>query len=126
MKTDWMITAHARKVLGGIFDPAGKKERLEEVEGLLANPDVWGDQEKYQQLSKEKLTLESCTQTFANLEGFFDDSEVLLEMVKSEQDEDAYNELLAVLDNVDRVLARAALVFAKRYRPWKRSSQAGK
>ena len=105
MKTDWMITAHARKVLGGIFDPAGKKERLEEVEGLLANPDVWGDQEKYQQLSKEKLTLESCTQTFANLEGFFDDSEVLLEMVKSEQDEDAYNELLAVLDNVDRQLS---------------------
>ena len=59
-----MITAHARKVLGGIFDPAGKKERLEEVEGLLANPDVWGDQEKYQQLSKEKLTLESINPSY--------------------------------------------------------------
>jgi len=72
---------------------------------LLENPEVWGDQARYQELSREKQELESCTGTFDTLSGYFDDCDVLFEMVKTDQDEMAYQELISVLDSVDSLLS---------------------
>ena len=72
---------------------------------MLENPEVWGDQARYQELSREKQELESCTGTFDTLSGYFDDCDVLFEMVKTDQDEMAYQELISVLDSVDSLLS---------------------
>ena len=41
-----------RRLLGGIFDYENKKEKLEEVEAELEQPDVWTDPLKAQNLGK--------------------------------------------------------------------------
>ena len=68
------------RALGGIFDLDAKVERLEEVEGLLAEPGVWDEREKFHALNKEKQTLSACIDTFKELGSGFDDIDVLVGM----------------------------------------------
>ena len=75
------------KALGGIFDLDAKVERLEEVEGLLAEPGVWDEREKFQALNKEKQTLSACIDTFKELGSGFDDIDVLVGMAAEDNDE---------------------------------------
>lgn len=77
----------ALKALGGIFDLDAKVERLEEVEGLLAEPGVWDEREKFQALNKEKQTLSACIDTFKELGSGFDDIDVLVGMAAEDNDE---------------------------------------
>jgi peptide chain release factor 2 len=48
---------------GGIFDYAEKKERLQEVELELNEPEIWNDPEKAQALGKERSALENVVAT---------------------------------------------------------------
>ena len=43
---------------GGFFDYDAKKERLEEVERELENPEVWNDPERAQALGRERASLD--------------------------------------------------------------------
>lgn len=45
----------ARTFLGGIFDYDAKKERLEEVNAELEQPDVWNEPERAQALGRAFL-----------------------------------------------------------------------
>ena len=45
---------------GGIFDFDISKERLAEVELELAEPSVWDDPKRAQELGRERSALESC------------------------------------------------------------------
>ncbi|MGN1393324.1 MAG: peptide chain release factor 2 [Succinivibrionaceae bacterium] len=93
------------EVLGRYLDLSSKKERLEEVTCLLELPSVWNDQDKFQLLNKEKLQLENIVSTFDEINQRMDDSNVLLEMVKLDQDEEAYNELQKELDYIESKLS---------------------
>lgn len=74
---------------GGIFDYDLKKERLAEVELELAEPGVWDDPEKAQQLGKERASLEQIVGTIDQIiQGVTDNSE-MLELVAAENDEEA-------------------------------------
>ncbi len=73
---------------GGIFDFENKSHRLEEVNGLLEDPNVWNDAEKAQKLGKEKRSLESVVNTLQSLENGLKDSQELFEMAKEEDDDD--------------------------------------
>lgn len=74
---------------GGIFDYDLKKERLAEVELELAEPGVWDDPEKAQQLGKERASLEQIVETIDQIiQGVADNAE-MLELVAAEDDEEA-------------------------------------
>jgi len=73
---------------GGIFDYENKSQRLEEVNGLLEDPNIWDNAEKAQKLGKEKRSLELIVLNLKNLEAQIEDSQVLLDMAREENDED--------------------------------------
>ncbi|MEE1340629.1 MAG: peptide chain release factor 2 [Succinivibrionaceae bacterium] len=90
--------------LWGYLDLSTKKERLEEVELMLADANVWSDKEKFQAISKEKISLEdlinSCNEVSQNLE----DVKEFVSLLKEDPDEDMYTETLNLLDKVDQKL----------------------
>ena len=43
---------------GGFFDYDAKRERLEEVERELENPDIWNNPERAQALGRERSMLD--------------------------------------------------------------------
>ena len=49
---------------GGIFEIAGKLEEVEELEGLMAQPDFWDNQERAQQVIEQVKRLKSWTGPF--------------------------------------------------------------
>lgn len=73
---------------GGIFDFEGKSQRLEEVNGLLEDPNVWNDSEKAQKLGKEKRSLETVVLNLTQMEKNLQDSQELFDMAREENDDD--------------------------------------
>lgn len=73
---------------GGIFDFENKSQRLEEVNGLLEDPNVWNNAEKAQKLGKEKRELELVVNNLITLENSISDSSELFEMAREENDDD--------------------------------------
>jgi peptide chain release factor 2 len=73
---------------GGIFDFENKSQRLEEVNGLLEDPNVWNDAEKAQKLGKEKRSLETVVTSLQDLASGLNDSLELFEMAREESDDD--------------------------------------
>ncbi|WP_368501393.1 peptide chain release factor 2 [Oceanobacter sp. 5_MG-2023] len=90
--------------LGGIFDYANKTERLEEVEQELAQPDVWNDAARAQDLGKERSALEAVVKTIDNLDGGLADLKDLLDMAVEEDDEEAVAEVESELADLQQQL----------------------
>jgi peptide chain release factor 2 len=91
LQIDYQIYPHVNLLFGGIFDYEGKSQRLEEVNGLLEDPNVWNDAEKAQKLGKEKRTLETVVFSLAQIEKNLQDSQELFEMAREENDDDTLN-----------------------------------
>ena len=87
------ILTCAPTCLGGIFDYVHSKERLAEVELELAEPSVWDDPERAQQLGRERASLEAIVQTIEQLDTGSADSGDLLEMAAAEDDTDTVDEI---------------------------------
>jgi exonuclease VII small subunit len=67
-------------VLRGIFDYDAKKERLEEVNAELEQPDVWNEPERAQALGKERSSLEAIVDTLDQMSQGLEDVAGLLEL----------------------------------------------
>lgn len=89
-------------VLRGIFDYDAKKERLEEVNAELEQPDVWNEPERAQALGKERSSLEAIAETIDLLTQGIEDVEGLLELAVEAEDEDTFNEAIAELEQLRR------------------------
>jgi peptide chain release factor 1 len=63
------------------------RERFEELEGLMADPDVINDQDQYRDLRKEYARLEPIIRLFQQYETLSDDITAATEMA-SDSDED--------------------------------------
>ena len=72
---------------GGIFDFEYKQQRLEEVNGLLEDPNIWNNAEKAQKLGKEKRELELVVNNLQTLSSNLNDSSELFEMAREENDD---------------------------------------
>jgi peptide chain release factor 2 len=94
----------AQCFLGGIFDYANKKERLEEVSLELESSAVWNEPERAQALGKERSALEAVVKTIDDLDAGLEDIEGLVELAVEEDDEDTFNEASAELDELERRL----------------------
>lgn len=77
------------------LDYEGKKERLEEVERELENPDVWNDPENAQQLGRERNALSHTVATLDELSSGIADARDLLDLAVEENDEDTVAEVEA-------------------------------
>ncbi len=92
--------------LGGIFDYAEKKDRLEEVSRELEDPNVWSDPDYAQKLGKERATLETIVATIDELDQGLGDSRDLLELAEMEDDEATVEEVHKELDSMQASLEK--------------------
>jgi peptide chain release factor 2 len=93
-------------VLRGIFDYDAKKERLEEVNAELEQPDVWNEPERAQALGKERSSLEAIVETLDQMSQGLEDVSGLLELAVEADDEETFNEAVAELDALEEKLAQ--------------------
>ncbi|AWS52345.1 MULTISPECIES: peptide chain release factor 2 [Providencia] len=87
-------------VLRGYLDYDAKKERLEEVNAELEQPDVWNEPERAQALGKERSSLEAIVETIDQMMQGLEDVEGLLELAVEADDEDTFNEAEAELEQL--------------------------
>ncbi|HCP6862392.1 TPA: peptide chain release factor 2 [Escherichia coli] len=93
-------------VLRGYLDYDAKKERLEEVNAELEQPDVWNEPERAQALGKERSSLEAVVDTLDQMKQGLEDVSGLLELAVEADDEETFNEAVAELDALEEKLAQ--------------------
>ncbi|UNU73230.1 peptide chain release factor 2 [Moraxella nasovis] len=90
---------HARgKELWGYLDVDGKKERLEEVNLELENPELWNDPDKATKISKEKSVLDGVISVIEGLDASLEDAAAMLELAVEADDESLLSDVQAELD----------------------------
>lgn len=104
LKTASRTSPNAATFLGGIFDYDAKKERLEEVNAELEQPDVWNEPERAQALGKERSSLEAIVQTLDQMSQGLEDVQGLLELAVEAEDEETFDEAVAELDTLESKL----------------------
>ncbi|WP_299018926.1 peptide chain release factor 2 [uncultured Photobacterium sp.] len=93
-------------VLRGYLDYDAKKERLEEVNAELEQPDVWNEPERAQALGKERAALEAVVDTIDQLDQGVEDVEGLLELAIEESDQETFDEIEPELAELETKLAK--------------------
>src|SRR3546814_4202265 len=88
---------------GGFVDYYTKRERLEEVERELENPDVWNDPERAQALGRERSLLDKTVNGIRDLTEGLAGAGELLDLAEAEDDEDTAS---AVVEDVERFAVR--------------------
>ncbi|PJE78224.1 Peptide chain release factor RF2 [invertebrate metagenome] len=90
--------------LGGIFDYATKRERLQEVNCELEDPAVWNNPDRAQALGKERSSLELVVKTIEDLTLGLSDASELLDISVEEQDSEGVLGVEEELDALSREL----------------------
>ncbi|MCG3730038.1 peptide chain release factor 2 [Vibrio cincinnatiensis] len=91
-------------ILRGYLDYDAKKERLEEVNAELEQPDVWNEPERAQALGKERSSLQAVVETIDQLEQGVDDVEGLLELAIEADDQETFDEIEPELSELESKL----------------------
>jgi peptide chain release factor 2 len=99
---------------GGIFDYAGKKDRLEEVSRELENPEIWNHPDRAQALGRERAYLDGVVATLDRVTQTLADNSEMLEMAVEEGDEDILESVTSELDGVETEVDR--LEFQRMFR----------
>ncbi|HFQ4899769.1 TPA: peptide chain release factor 2 [Vibrio vulnificus] len=92
-------------VLRGYLDYDAKKERLEEVNAELEQPDVWNEPDRAQALGRERASLEAVVETIDQLDQGVDDVEGLLELAIEAEDQETFDEIGPELEVLEEKLA---------------------
>ncbi|MBY7732520.1 MULTISPECIES: peptide chain release factor 2 [Vibrio] len=93
-------------ILRGYLDYDAKKERLEEVNAELEQPDVWNEPERAQALGKERSALEAVVETIDQLDQGVEDVEGLLELAVEEEDQETFDEIEPELAELEAKLEK--------------------
>ncbi|NOH96768.1 peptide chain release factor 2 [Vibrio sp. 99-70-13A1] len=93
-------------ILRGYLDYDAKKERLEEVNAELEQPDVWNEPERAQALGKERSSLEAVVETIDLLDQGVEDVEGLLELAVEEEDQETFDEIEPELAELEAKLEK--------------------
>ncbi|MCE0493248.1 peptide chain release factor 2 [Vibrio salinus] len=94
------------EVLRGYLDYDIRKERLEEVNAELEQPDVWNEPERAQALGKERSSLELVVETIDQLNQGVDDVEGLLELAIEAEDQETFDEIEPELADLEAKLEK--------------------
>jgi peptide chain release factor 2 len=76
----------ASTLCGAIFDYAGKRDRLAEVDAELERPDIWNTPERAQNLGRERARLEDVIRPLERADSGLRDAAELLELAAAEND----------------------------------------
>ncbi|MCA1799179.1 MAG: PCRF domain-containing protein [Xanthomonadaceae bacterium] len=90
---------------GGIFDYAGKAERLTEVERELEVPDVWNDPERAQGLGRERVRLQEVVDTLRGMGQALQEAGELLEMAAGDNDDESIRAVQRDVDALEKQVA---------------------
>ncbi|HKK51618.1 MAG TPA: peptide chain release factor 2 [Myxococcota bacterium] len=93
----------------GVFDVAGLRAQLEELELQMARPGLWDDPEAAQNVGRRKNAVERELELHDRIESSLDDAEALLELAEEAGDADALREVGQRCEEVDRTLESAEL-----------------
>jgi peptide chain release factor 2 len=86
---------------GGIFDYAGKRDRLEEVDRELENPKIWDEPNRAQALGRERSLLHGVVSTLDKLTGGLIEAGEMLQLAKEEEDEEVLLSVVAELTDME-------------------------
>jgi peptide chain release factor 2 len=87
--------------LGGIFDYATKRERLEEVSRELESPTVWDDPPRAQELGRERARLDTIVSGIDRIIGGLNDAGELVEMAAADGDEATVQSVVGDVTKID-------------------------
>lgn len=87
-------------LFGGTFDYSGKRIKLDTVNKELENPDIWEDQQRAQELNRQKKQLELVVGQIEQLDHSITDSRDLFELARAENDD---NTILAVAKDLENL-----------------------
>ena len=87
------ISGSVSPPFGGFFEYDQKKERLEEVGRELEDPAVWSNQERAQELGRERARLTAAVEEIDRATKGIADAAELLELAESENDEAAARDI---------------------------------
>lgn len=90
---------------GGIFDYDIKKERLEEVERNLEEPDVWNNPERAQQLGRERAELDHLLCDLDAIHAGLAEAVQLVALAKDEDDAEVFEVVLHDIGSLEQKLA---------------------
>ena len=91
------------------FDLEKLKEENILLESEIQEPDFWNDQENAQKVSQKLKNNTDRIQEFVSLKGQVEDLELLIEMVKEENDESHLSEIRNEMDSVGKILENARI-----------------
>ena len=98
---------------GGIFDYPGKRDRLQEVVGLLEDPAVWNDAKRAQDLGRERKELEGVVLNLEKIGQGLSDYQELFELARLEDDDDTLVSVEADVADLEKQVA--ALEFRRMF-----------
>jgi len=87
-----MTTGSVSIRTGGIFEPNRLKERIDELNNKMSEPDFWTDQENAEKAGREKTTLQQQLTWFTDRENDLEELSILIELL-DEGDSDASIEI---------------------------------
>jgi peptide chain release factor 2 len=91
---------------GGTFDFEAKRERLEEVNRELEDPNVWSDAERAQNLGRERSELETVVGTLSRIDKSLGEAAELHALASEEDDSALLADLIGQVDGVAAEVAR--------------------
>ena len=95
---------------GGIFDWDVSLLRLEELESLIADPNLWNDPEKAQKLMREKNRLEAQVDEVKRIQNGLNDQIGLIEMAEGEGEESLVTEAVSHLKIIEKEAGKLQLL----------------
>ncbi len=92
-----------------IFDLGTKKNRLEEIEGVIAKKDFWDNPEENKPILQERTIISGMIDRFENLYNDLEESDVLLELAIEESDQDTTEEVAQKVQGLEKQIKRLSL-----------------
>ena len=90
--------------LGRYLDIDGLRKRLEELESITADPDLWNDPARAQKVMQESSVIKDRLARWESLMTRLEDAEVTMELAEEENDEESAAEVPAMLEEVAKAL----------------------
>ena len=87
---------------GGLFDIDSKREDIQEMEAQIAAPGFWDDNDKAQQLLRERTRIEKILDLWDRLNRQADDVRVLIELGEEAADDDTLAEVRSLNDQLEK------------------------
>jgi len=92
-----------------LFDLPKLKEENVDFERFMQSPDFWNNTEEAQKISQKLKSNTDTIKEFEDMQGEVEDFELLLELIKEDNDESQTSELNKEMKNIDIALEKLKL-----------------